>query len=116
MQTLQRAFFIFLAVSLVGSVALAQETTIGEWDDTLGTFWSQNIKIVEAEGKLYRVTTFPKERPSRAELTEVKPLSGERRRFRVNQSPDGEAYAIGANGNLRLFDSDGFIREAKRIQ
>lgn len=96
--------------------ALAQEKVIGEWDDTVGSAWRQNIKIIDSDGKLFRVSTFPKGQPMRAELQEVKPKTDETRRFERRQSSDGEAYAIAPDGNLRLFDRDGLIREARRVR
>lgn len=105
---------VMLWTGLSSQALSAQERTIGEWDDTVGTAWRQNIKIVEEQGKLYRVSTFPTGRPVRFGLVEVKPLPGERRRFKVKEND--ESCAIASNGNLRLFDSDGFIREARRIR
>ena len=102
------------AGSARAKLGVTQEAKIGEWLDTVGNSWSANMTIVEAGGTLYLASVHQDGSVRRVELTEVGARSSERRRFR-DQSSD-EAYAIGVNGNLKLLDRSGLIREAKRIR
>ena len=91
----------------------AQEV-IGEWQDNVGRSWKHNIKILQEGDNLVRVSSFPAGRPLRSRRVEIAARPGERRRFRDPEA--NEIYAIDKNGNLDLYDSDGFIREAKKVR
>ncbi len=92
------------------------EKLVGEWSDNLGTYWKQNIKIIEHNKKFYRISTFQDGSSGKAELIETKPKKGQKRAFKDMSSSRGEVYAIDENGNLDMYDREGFIREAKRVQ
>ena len=51
--------------------------------------------------------------PLRQELTELPPEAGMVRQFSAG---NGDIYAIQADGNLGLYDSDGLIRVAQKIE
>jgi len=106
------AFFLVL-----GSAAMAPgQEIIGEWNDNVGAFWKQNIKIVKQGDKFFRVSTFQDRSTNRAQLIELKAKPNEKRRFKDLKSSFGEMYVIDANGNLGLYDKDGFIRKAKKAR
>jgi hypothetical protein len=101
---------------LLGSAAIAEPTTVGEWDDTIaGTSWKHRIKIQEKGSGYVRINDFGGGQIDRGELVEVEPKAGQQRAFRDPNSAFGEFYAINTKGDLDLYDRTGFIRTARRI-
>lgn len=85
----------------------------GPWRDQVGTAWDFNLRIIEEEEQYSMILT-PRGEPSfRRELVELAAAAGETRRFQVDGSD--ESYAIRTDGNLGLYDRDGFIRVARSI-
>lgn len=90
-------------------------TVIGKWEDTIGTSWRQEIRIVMQAGHIVREITLPDGRVDRDILTEVTPRGSERRRFENLSSTRGQAYAITRQGHLAIFDKDGFVNQATKF-
>ncbi len=88
--------------------------TLGTWIDSLGSFWRQEITITDEDSKYYRTSVIHDGSSNRAELIEIKARPSEKRRFKDKNSNHGEIYAIDNQGNLDLYDGEGFIREAKK--
>lgn len=86
---------------------------IGKWIDEIGTFFRQEIRIVEEGGKFYRLSSFHDGSSSRSELREAPAGTGERRRF-LDPGSGGEFYVINANGDLELYDTEDYIRTARK--
>lgn len=107
--------FIFILVPFCFEALTSDEKIIGEWNDNVGIAWKLNIKIIKKGDKYFRISTFHDGSQSRAELKEMKPKSMEKRRFKDLKSANGEIYAIDNNGDLDLFDEDGFIRKAQGV-
>ncbi len=107
---------LVIGTLLLGSVAVAESTTVGEWDDTIaGTSWKHLIKI-QGEGSRYvRINDFGDGQIDHGELVEVEPRTGQQRAFRDLNSAFGEIYAINTKGDLDLYDRSGFIRTARKI-
>lgn len=102
-------------VLVAGVVSAAPKTkTVGEWQDDPVSGWKQNIKILKEGSKYFGVSTFQDGSVRRAELSkgDVKGY----RVFRVIGSQYGSCYVINSNGNLGLYDNDGYIREAKKVK
>ena len=95
--------------------AQADVEVIGQWEDKVGTSWTQHIRIVRKGTTIIRESRFHDGSVNHATLTEVAPGPNQRRRFKNLKSNFGQAYAIDSRGNLDLFDNEGFIREARRM-
>jgi len=115
-----KRFQILMIVAIVlfswaaSSMAASKWTPIGEWQDFLGDYWKQTIRIYK-NGDYFRLEcSFPGESPINRTLIPLKAKRGERKRFRDNQSDFKEEYAILSNGDLALYDQEGFIRKAMR--
>ena len=105
-----------LASASPASANKSQRQILGEWNDNIGTIWKHHIKIVKEDSRYFRVSTFGDGKTKRGELLEVKPKPGQERAFKDINSSHGDVYAIDRNGNLDLYDAEGFIREAKRVR
>ena len=90
------------------------ENLVGEWVDSLGTVWTQEIKIVELDGALYRRSTDTGGGNWSRRLKEMPKRGTEQRRFAYMENCCHEQFVITANGNLNLYDEDGFIRTARK--
>jgi len=110
-----RSLSLIVSLLLITVAAAAERKVIGKWLDKVGPI-EQQITIEQEGEKFYRTSTFHDGSSSRSELVEVKAKSGEKQRFKDPKSGYGESYAIKSDGNLALYDSEGFIREAKKIQ
>ena len=97
----------------VASVTTASQTdSLGEWRDYMGDFWDHNLRIVQEDNRYVMIVRPTRGKPLRRELTEL-PAQGVRR-FKVDAA-DG-IYVIQADGDLGLYDSEGLIRVAKKIE
>ena len=94
----------------------SQTDSLGEWRDHLGDFWDHNLRIVQEDNRYIMIVTPTREDPFRQELTELPPEAGMVRKFSTENSPGGDIYAIQPDGNLGLYDSDGLIRVAQKIE
>ncbi len=109
---------IAAAVLLTVASAMFAQTdvvVIGQWEDKVGTSWTQHIRIVRKGTTIIRESKFDDGSVNHATLTEVAPGPNERRRFKNPRSNFGQAYAIDSRGNLDIFDNEGFVREARRM-
>ena len=102
----------------VPSALASDEKVIGKWHADVGIF-KRTIKIVKEGEKFFIINTFERMEPPetgqlKRQLTEIKAKSNEKRRFKELNNSHGEWYAIDANGNLDLYDKEGYIREAKK--
>lgn len=95
-------------------LACGGEIVVGEWVDSLGTVWSQEITIVELNGALYRRSTDTGGGKWSKRLREMPVRGTEQRRFAYSESCCREQFAITANGDLNLYDEEGFIRTATK--
>lgn len=95
-------------------LAHSGETLVGEWEDSLGTVWKQEIAIVELNGALYRRSTDTGGGDWSKRLKEMPPRGTEQRRFAYMESCCREQFAITADGDLNLYDELGLIRTAVR--
>jgi hypothetical protein len=95
---------------------VSSQNVIGEWNDNVGASWKQIIKIINEGEKFFRVSVFQDGSTVRTELIELKAGPDNKRKFKDLKSSFGEIYVIDANGNLNLYDRDGFIRKAKRAK
>jgi hypothetical protein len=117
---------------------VTEEKIIGEWldkylvknpnprgirDRYLGEYEEQ-LTLTQEGNKFF--LTSNKGRSNLFELIEVPAQPGEKRRFNEMRRPlwpkdrpddffTGKYYVIDANGNLDLYDKNGYIREAKKI-
>ena len=103
-----------LACAVYGTtLESAQKTdSIGEWRDYVGDFWDHNLRIVQEDNRYVMVVRPTRGKPFRQELTEL-PARGVRR-FKVDG--DDDIYVIQADGDLGLYDSEGLIRVAKKVE
>ena len=96
------------------SAPLASQTdSLGEWRDYIGDFWDHNLRIVQEDNRYIMIGTPTRGDPYRRELTELPPEAGMVHKF---SSGNGDIYAIQADANLGLYDSDGLIRVAQKIE
>ena len=95
-------------------LAHSGELVVGEWTDSLGTIWSQEITIVESDGALYRRSTDTGGGDWSRRLKEMRPKGTEQRRFAYFETCCHEQFAITASGDLNLYDEEGFIRTARK--
>lgn len=95
-------------------LAHSDETLVGEWVDSLGTAWKQEIAIVDVGGALYRRSTDTGGGNWSRRLKDMPPRGTEKRRFAYLESCCHEQFAITADGDLNLYDEDGFIRTARK--
>ena len=86
--------------------------SIGEWRDYIGDFWDHNLRIVQEDNRYVMVVRPTRGKPFRRELTEL-PARGVRR-FKVDGADD--IYVIQADGDLGLYDREGLIRVAKKVE
>jgi len=89
---------------------------IGQWVDNAGKSWQQDITIVQKGQRFFRISKFQDGSSNQAELVEVKAEGVQGRVFVDTDSSFGEFCIIDANGNLDLYDEEGFIREAKKAR
>ena len=78
----------------------------------MGDFWDHNLRIVQEDNRYVMIVRPTRGKPLRRELTEL-PAQGVRR-FKVDAADD--IYVIQADGDLGLYDSEGLIRVAKKIE
>lgn len=97
------------------SICSAETISVGSWRDAAGTAFDRKLEIVATDGDLVEVSEFTGGSKTERPLTEIKKRRGEQRRFLVKERPFGEGIAIRNDGDLNLFDEDGLIRVAKRI-
>ena len=93
----------------------APPIVLGQWEDRIGTSWTQEIRIVEQAGQIVRETTLPSGRVDRDILTEVTPQANERKRFENPSSRRGQVYAITRHGHLTIVYDDGFVHQATKV-
>lgn len=103
--------FCLLCPALAGGT---DRSIIGAWSYSIGTFFKADLTIVAEDSKLYLDQLFYDGSSLRVELAEVPARSGEKRRFKARENDFGEVYAINSDGNLDIYDEDGFVREAKK--
>lgn len=108
-----RFLWIVMLLITLGALSAGAEEVIGEWVDTLGSF-EQKIVIFSSNGTLYRRSTNNFGGKSTTTLREVSPASRQQRRFEEMDSCCQQFFAINSNGDLDLYDEDGFIRTARR--
>ena len=112
-------------IPAVASVTTASQTdSLGEWRDVMGDFWDHKLRIVQEDNRYVMIVRPTRGKPLRRDwdhklrivqedkLTEL-PAQGVRR-FKVDAA-DG-IYVIQADGDLGLYDSEGLIRVAKKIE
>ena len=98
----------------VASVTTASQTdSLGEWRNYVGDFWDHNLRIVQEDNRYIMIVTPTRGDPFQRELTE---LPAEAEMVRQFSAGNGDIYAIQADGNLGLYDSDGLIRVAQKIE
>lgn len=86
---------------------------IGSWLDET-PFIGNRITIFRQNGKLFMENTYKDGSSGKKEIVEK--LSGKKRTFRNKEgSSFGEFYSIDNQGNLQLWDKDGIISTAKKI-
>lgn len=90
--------------------------TVGVWRDKVNAQWDQTIRIQKLGGMFTLECSFSDGSMVRRKMVAVQSKRGERQRFRDRESDFGEEYAILADGDLALYDREGFIRKAKRKQ
>ena len=96
------------------SAVTAQEV-IGEWQDYLGDFWDNNLRIVRENGEFRLMVRGKDGSTTTFELAELQPQASEQRRFEDVES--GEIYAMQSEtGELALYDADGFKRTAPKVR
>ena len=101
-------------VASVTTAPIASQTdSLGEWRDYIGDFWDHNLRIVQEDNRYSMISTPTRGNPFRLELTELSPEVGVGRQFSAG---NGDIYAIQVDGNLGLYDSDGLIRVAQKIE
>ena len=88
----------------------------GEWHDRVGTQWTAQIRMTYDKTSFYVDSIFSDGSVVHRRLTQLAPRPGEIHRFLVRESSHGDGYAIKDDGDLLIFDNDGFIRKAKRIR
>ena len=93
---------------------LGDGEVVGEWRDTIGS-WTQRIRIVKQSQKYLRETHYPNGKVNRDYLNEVEPHADEERRFENPSSEEGQIYAIKRNGRLVIYDEQGFVTQARRV-
>ena len=94
-------------------VAGAQSSVVGEWDDNMGP-WEHHIVIRKSGESYTRISTFGDGGTRRGNLRVIKTKPGHKQTFEDTTTGRGEIYSITGDGNLALYDRDGYIREAKR--
>ena len=113
-RTARLAALLVMATLLVPASGSASQTVLGEWEDNVGTIWKQRIKIVKEGERFFRVSSFGDGSADREEIREVRARGSQPFAFRELETSD--TYVIQTNGNLGLYDEDGFIREAQRLR
>ncbi len=113
-----------LDVRILGLTAEQEETlkqqpddpsreVIGSWLDE-SPFIGNRITIFRQNGKLFMENKYKDGSSGKKEIVEK--LSGKKRTFRNKEgSSFGEFYFIDTQGNLQLWDKDGIISTAKKI-
>ena len=99
--------------SIITAPSASQADSLGEWHDYIGDFWDHNLRIVQEDNRYIMIGTPTRGNPFRLELTELPPEVGVARQFSAGS---GDIYAIQVDGNLGLYDSDGLIRIAQKIE
>ena len=106
-----------LACLLLASVAeSANSEVIGVWLDRVGKYWERTITILEEDDRLLEVSTFKDGSVVKRDLVEISPTKGQIRAFEIFDTTHGDACAIDSEGNLDLYDDEGFFRTANRVQ
>lgn len=113
MKKIKISLIVVLLITSFFSV-FAQEKIIGEWNDNVGSYWQQHIKIVKDNQKIYKISSFQDGSTHKVELIEVEAKNNQKRAFKDKTSQFEEVYIIDKNGNLDMYDKDGYIREAER--
>lgn len=96
--------------------SIENEKIIGEWDDNVGSYWKCHIKIIKDNNKFYKKSSFQDGSTHKAELVEIEPKKSQKRAFKNISSHLDEVYAIDMDGNLDMYDIDGYIREAEKAK
>ena len=99
------------ATSLVAAPSWAP---IGEWQDIQTGGWNQTLRILQNDDAYVFECSFSEGTKIHSALIPIKAKRGEKQRFRDTESDYKEEYAILTNGDLALYDQEGFIRKAKR--
>lgn len=108
------AAMLTLAAVSAGRAAPAEDArVVGTWLDKVGKSWECTITIVEAGDLVTRTNVFHDGSVVTQELREIPALPGRARTFRAVNNAHGEYCAIDGQGNLELYDDEGFIREAR---
>ena len=108
------AVAIALLLTPATTVAGPSPETVGVWRDKVNAEWDQTIRIQKLGGLFTLECSFPDGSTVHRSMVAVKCRRGERQRFRDRESEFGEEYVIMADGDLALYDREGFIRKAKR--
>ena len=110
---MQRTCLLMVCVLAVVSVVVAspvQTETVGEWRDYVNASWDHNLRIIrEANGTHMMVVT-----PSRGESFRRRLVVRGDDNFQVLESDEG--YRITRNGDLVLYDREGDIRTARKVE
>jgi len=112
---LKRTLRLVLVCALlsVPASSMAEERIIGHWVDKVGATWLVHIKIVENGSGYAMVSTFKDGSSRHQELAETQSTASQRQAFVVPGDDHGSWYAIDRAGNLKMYDREGFVRDAK---
>ena len=101
-----------MALAALPSVSLGDELVLGRWCDTWYPGSSHELIIRVVDGKTVAFWHFTGGSTLEQELIEKSDMV-----FLVSDSPSGDGYrVISTSGNLHIFDDDGIIREAVRLE
>ena len=98
----------------VPAVGSSSANIFGVWHDRVGTQFNARIRITYDKTSFYVDSIFSDGSVVHRKLTQLAPRPGEIRRFLMPDSNHGDGYALNDDGDLLIFDNDGFIRKAKR--
>lgn len=113
---MKKAILIILLIGLIPFSVFAEKKVIGEWNDNVGLSWQQHIKIIKDNQKFYKISSFQDGSTHKAELIEVKPRGDQQRTFKDVSSQFEEVYAIDKDGNLDMYDKNGYIKKAEKVE
>ncbi|MFC1827220.1 hypothetical protein ACFLZQ_04750 [Thermodesulfobacteriota bacterium] len=111
-----RYLCLFLLMLLIPiDYTLAGQQIIGEWFEKPNKYFSQTISIISKDNQLLLISKYQDGSSNTSTLKEETPPRGYLRKFKDITSGHGEYYQVTQDGNLGMYDSQGFIREAKKI-